>query len=188
MGDSESIASLSERSTESIFASLSEDEFIAKDDMNLFATPPKRHCAARKELAVGDEPPNAPEGNRAKRSRGKSGKSLAKLFASAEPTVLFFEDRKALPNAPCMACRLRSEHTYQGCYHLCCGCAMLTVGIPLSHPKLILIIELRREVDELRKQVTEIEKEPNSLRAVEHIELGRRQAEIDKVLHRLLTL
>jgi hypothetical protein len=178
--ESESIHTLSDRSVDTFDYSVDSDGYEIED----MALTPKR-----KKVRAADEPPPAPIGNRA--FRGKGVNALTQLMKAQIPVTVYFPDRHHQPNAMCMSCRSRSDCTYEGKYHLCNGCALLSVGIPLNHPKIHLIIELRREVDVIRIQKKSIEEKNDSMGnlflAQDYNQLNTRINEIDKVLHRLTT-
>jgi hypothetical protein len=134
-----------------------------------------------------DEPPALA---RPKYSRGKGASALSAIAkANNIISCIFWEDRRSCPNASCMACKQPSCTIYFAQFALCRQCEMLCVGIPLSHPKLTLIVNLRKEINDLDLKLALIAnaKDPNRNQSA-FLEITRRKDQIDRVLYDLIKI
>lgn len=92
-------------------------------------------------------------------------------------TTDLLSDRKPA-NEACKGCDERGTILVYGKHPICEDCIRLSVGVPLDHVKLRLIIMLRREVDDLQGLIASLQ----GVRPVTSSELSRRIREIERVI------
>ena len=175
-----------------------EDDFLANEQsMCRRCTPSDEpgktaacsHCLRREDF---DTPLRKPqvskEAEKPKYSRGKGGAALAEIARQHNvPQCIFWEDRRPQPNGACLGCKHSASILYFSRYPLCRKCEPLTVGIPLDHSKLPLIIGLRTEVNDIDLKLTILANTKNATRNPStFLELTRRRDQIDRVLFELI--
>ena len=63
---------------------------------------------------------------------------------------------------PCITCSMVCQTKFvDGGFHLCLLCSKHAVGVAFKHPKLKIIIQLRREIDLMELQMTRLGSESN---------------------------
>lgn len=129
------------------------------------------------------------EPEKQKFSRGKGGAALAEIARQHNvQQCLFWEDRRSQPNGHCIGCKQSASVLYFSRYPLCRKCEPLTVGIPLNHSKLSLIIGLRAEVNDIDLKLTVLANAKNATRTPSSfLEFTRRRDQIDRVLYELIS-
>lgn len=134
------------------------------------------------------KPLKSGEPSKPKYSRGKGGAALAEIAKQHNVLqCIFWEDRRSQPNSPCMGCKQAASILYFSRYPLCKKCEGLTVGIPLDHSKLPLIIGLRSEVNDIDLKLATLANMRNATRnPSSFLDLTRRKDQIDRVLFELI--
>jgi hypothetical protein len=121
-------------------------------------------------------------------ARGKGGAALSALAKQSKVVdTIFWEDRRSCPNGICIGCKQSASVLYFSRFAMCKKCESVSVGIPLDHSKLPLIIGLRTEVDGIDLQLAMLAGSRNATRnPTTFLELTRRKDQIDRVLFDLI--
>lgn len=83
----------------------------------------------------------------------------------------------------CFSCNIMCQTKVFNEYYVCSTCTQNAVGVPLNHPKIKLIIQLRREQAMLRMRLESYESEPCSR---ESVDLRSRVNSMDRVIAGLI--
>ena len=83
----------------------------------------------------------------------------------------------------CFSCNIMCQTKVFDEYYVCSTCTQNAVGVPLAHPKIKLIIQLRREQAMLRMRLESYENEPCTR---ESVDLRSRVNAMDRVLAGLI--